>query len=190
MAAGRPFDPDKVARLEAGGWRAYYDRKFVKLFRLVVSLAHEQFRMPFLQALLGAYYVTRASIAWIPLNHDVDRVLHFYEKFYRLARRYSGLSFDPRRAAKLELRYNDDHRRLVGREDKEPLLQTLMELHSVLFGLPESAVRESAEARLRALNTVDLITSRQSNDIEADWRVLEGDLQRCYRSLAQTLGSS
>jgi hypothetical protein len=126
-------------------------------------------------------------VAWIPADHDVEKALRYYAKFYRLAQRYSGLAFDPERAAELELRYNDDHRRLVGVEDKSALLQTLVALHSELFDLPAVAVSESAEWRLSALNTVDLITSKQSTDIERDWASLEGDLRRCYRSIRQAL---
>jgi hypothetical protein len=186
----RRFDPDRVAYFEAAGWRAYYDRKMLRLFRLVIGLCSEQFGIPFPQSLLGAYYITRASIAWIPVDHDVDKVMRFYEKFYRVAQRYSGLGFDPYRAAALELRYNDDHRRLVGIEEKGPLLQTLIELHSELFRLPQEAVRESAEWRLSALNTVDLITSRKSTNIEGDWQSLLEDLRRCYRSLAAAMAAA
>ena len=92
------FDPDRVAYAEAHGWRAYYDRDWLTLLRLIVELCQSQFRIPFPVSLLAAYYATRASIAWVPLDHDEAKVQAFYEKFYRLARRYSGLSFDPARA--------------------------------------------------------------------------------------------
>ena len=190
MAEERAFDPNRVAYFEGEGWRAYYDRRWFRLLQLVVSLSHEQFRIPYPQALLAAYYVTRASVAWVPLDHDEAKVLRFYEKFYGLARRYSGLEFDPVLVAQLELRYNDDHRRLVGQPDESALLQTLVELHSALFLLPAEAVRESAQWRLEALNTVDLITSKQSSDVEADWRRIDDQLKRCYGSLLAALQSS
>lgn len=66
---------------------------------------------PFPVSLLAAYYATRAAIAWALLDHDEAKVQAFYEKFYRLARRYSRLRFDPARAAALGLRYNEAHRR-------------------------------------------------------------------------------
>ncbi len=183
MAA--PFRPDRVAYFEAEGWRAYYDRKWPRLLKLMVGICHEQFSMPWLKALEGAYYVTRASVAWVPLDHDERKVLHYYEAFYRQARRYSGLVFDTKRVAELELRYNDEHRRLIGQQDKQPLLDTLIGLHALLFALPESEVRESAEWRLKALNTVDGITQHTSTDVESDWRKLEDELRHCYRSIAE-----
>jgi hypothetical protein len=141
--------------------------------------------MPWPQAVLGAYYATRASVAWVPLDHDDQKVLRYYEAFYRLARKHSGLKFGPATVARLELRYNDDHRRLTNAEDKTDLLNTLIELHSALFGLDSVAVNDSARHRLAALNAVDRITTRRSTDIDADWRKVYEELVRCYTSVAE-----
>ncbi|MGE0059771.1 MAG: hypothetical protein AB7T32_17460, partial [Dehalococcoidia bacterium] len=86
MPAHQPFDPDRVAYFETEGWRAYYDRKWPRLLRLLVTMSHEQFLIPWPQAVAGAYYVTRASVAWVPVDHDDAKVLRFYEAFYGLAR--------------------------------------------------------------------------------------------------------
>ena len=40
------LDPDRVAYFEAEGWRAYYDRRWLRLIRLTVQLNEEQFRIP------------------------------------------------------------------------------------------------------------------------------------------------
>jgi hypothetical protein len=183
------FDPDRVARFEAAGWRAYYDRAWPRLLRLIVALCQEQFRIPFHRSLLAAYYVTRAAAAWAPADLDPARVRRFYEGFYRLARRYSGLTFDPGRVADLELAYNDVHRRLSGRPDREkgPFVRTMIDLHSGLFGLTPRQARESAVLRVMANNVVDRITSRRSTDVEGDWRRLEGYLRGCYRSIRREL---
>ncbi len=184
------FNPDRVAHFEATGWRAYYDHNWPKLLRLIVSLCQEQFRIPFPQSLLAAYYVTRASIAWVPVDHDARVVQHFYEQFYRLAQRYSGLRFDPARVAALELKYNDDHRRLSGKPDKTEFIDTMTRLHSAIFGLTPDQARESAELRVRANNTVDLITSKTSTDPEADWIKLEDYLRQCYRSIEKQVSGN
>jgi hypothetical protein len=182
------FDPDRVAYFETEGWRAYYDRRKPALLRLILSLSHEQFQIPYPHAFLAAYYATRASLAWIPLNHDEAKVKSFYERFYRLARRYSGLSFDPATVAALELKYNDDHRRLVGIEDKSELLQTMTDLHAALFGCSEKQAADSAYWRVEALRTVDRITGGLSDDVERDWRTIEEQLRRCYRSVVGATG--
>jgi hypothetical protein len=57
----KAFNPERIAYYEANGWRAYYDRKWLRLLRLIVALAQEEFRIPFPNSLLAAYYVTRAD---------------------------------------------------------------------------------------------------------------------------------
>jgi len=56
---------------------------------LIVGLCQEQFRIPFPVSLLAAYYTTRASLPWVPVDQVEQNVLAFLEKFYRLARHSS-----------------------------------------------------------------------------------------------------
>lgn len=187
MAKTFRFNPQRVAYFEAAGWKAYYDRKWFKILRLLVALCQEEFHIPFPMSLLAAYYTTRASVAWVPVNHDEQKVLAFLEKFYALAGRYSGLKFDVAKVAALELCYFEVHRRLVEATDKSEFVQVLVELHSALFGLPPEQLRESAELRVRAADAVDRITSKRSTDVEGDWKRLEDDLRQCYRSIQRQL---
>lgn len=189
MATTFHFDPDRVAYFEASGWRAYYDHKWLRMLGLIVGLCQEQFHIPFPVSLLAAYYTTRASVAWVPVDHDEQKVLAFLEKFYRLARHYSNLKFDPVHVAALELQYFDVHRRLAGEADKSKFVQTLIDLHSAIFDLSPEQVRASAEWRVQAASTVDLITSKTSTDVEGDWVKLEEYLRRCYRSIQLQLSA-
>jgi hypothetical protein len=182
------FDPERVACFEAAGWRAYYDHRWLDVLRLMVQLCQEQFHIPFPLSLLAAYHVARASIAWAPAKNDPRTTRRQLRRFYRLARRYSGLAFDPPRAAELELRYWTEHRRLVDETDKTAFLDALTDLHAHLFQLAPDAARESAEYRVRASNTVDRITGRRSEDPERDWRSLEDDLRHCYGSVVEQSG--
>jgi hypothetical protein len=176
MKQQRGFDPDRVAHLEATGWRAYYDRDWMKLLRLVIVLCEDQFQIPSPVSLVAAYYVTRASLAWAPIDHDALVVQH-----------YSSFSFDPARVAELELEYNDVHRQLVSEADKSAFIDTMMRLHSALFGLSPAEARESAEYRVRANRIVDSITGGRTTDVEGDWASLEDELCRCYRSIHRVL---
>jgi hypothetical protein len=179
--------PERAAYFEAAGWKAYYDRKWLKMLRLIVLLCQEQFHIPFPMSLAAAYYTTRASLAWAPVEHDEQKVLKYLEKFYNVARRYSGLQYDVKKVAALELQYYEVHRRLSGKAEKEELLQTFIDLHCALFELMPDQARESSEWRLLAADTVDLITSRTSTNIEEDWKKLEGYLQKAYGSIVQEL---
>ena len=184
------FDPDRLAYLEAEGWRAYYDRRWPRFLGLLVAVCQEQFHIPFPKSLLAAYYAVRGAQAWAPVNHDARKAHAFYERFYRLAQPHAGLSFEPARVADLEMRYWDDHRRTAELDEKPELLETLVELHSALFGLPPDRARESAEWRTRAAATVDRITSRRSTDVPGDWGRLTEELRRCYRSVQRELNAS
>jgi hypothetical protein len=181
------LDPTRLAELEAGGWRAYYDRDWPRLIKLMVQLNQEQFHIPFPLSLVAAFHVARGSVAWAPVDHDEAQVIEHFVRFYRMARRWSGLAIEPRRAAELEIGYWREHRRLVGNPNKESFIQAMTALHSHLFGLPAERMRESAEWRVRANNTVDGITGGTSRDIEADWKRIEEGLLECYASINREL---
>jgi hypothetical protein len=183
------LNPERVAYFEANGWRAYYERKWLRVLWLLVQLCQEQFHIPFPMSLLAAYYTTRASAAWVPVDHNVTKVLAYLTRFYAIAGRYSGLKFNVRYVAALELQYFDVHRRLVDAADKSEFVETMADLHSAIFGLTPAQMRESAEWRVKAADTVDLITGKKSTDVQGDWARLEEYLRRCYGSIQRELGT-
>ena len=63
----------------------------------------------------------------------------------------------------------------------------MTKLHAHLFGLSELQMRESAEWRVEANNTVDRITGHESTDPEADWQKLQRELTTCYASIQREL---
>lgn len=181
------FNPNAVAQAEAAGWRAYYDRDWLKLLQLIVQMSEAQFGIPFPYSWRAAYYIVRASIAWRPIDHDLESVQGFLRRYYELAVRFAGVRFNPVRAAGLEVAYWDVHRRLsmAGQADKTEFIEVMTNLHAELFGLRAEQARESAEWRVMANNVVDTITAKISTDPEADWARLEEYLRRCYHSLAR-----
>ena len=172
---------DRIAELEAAGWRAYYDRDWPRVIRLMVALNQEQFHIPFPLSAVAAFHIARASAAWAAVDHDEAAVRPHLQRFYRMARRWSDFEFEPRRAAELEIAYWIEHRRLIGIADKTAFIEAMTALHAHLFSASPERMQESAERRVRANNTVDLITSGESADPEADWRKLEEELRQCYR---------
>jgi len=65
----------------------------------------------------------------------------------------------------------------------------LVDLHCTIFGLKPEQVRESAEWRVMAAESVDRITGKISTEIEDDWAKLEEYLRRCYRSIQRELNT-
>ena len=109
----------------------------------------------------------------------------YIKRYYRLARCYSGLNFDPNLVAELEEAYWDIHRRLVGKPDKTEFIEILTRLHSLLFGITLGQARPSAEARVLANNTIDAIMQKTSTNVEADWANLRNYLFECYSSIKE-----
>lgn len=187
MPAPADFDPDQIARYEVAGWRAYYDRRWLALLRLTITLCQEQFRIPFPWSLAASYQIVRASIAWVPVDHDLDRVRAALVKFYTLAVRYAPLDFAPERVAAAEIDYWTINRDLSGDRDDPRLLTALTKLHGAIFGLTDAEAHESAEWRVRALVILDRITGGTTTDAEGDWREAEEALRHCYRAIGRHL---
>jgi len=179
------FDPERVAYYETEGWRAYYDRNWLRCFGLMVHLVESQFHIPFPRSFVAVYHIIRASIAFVPADHDLNRVVHHLERFYELAAQANGRTFDPHQVAELELRYWVVHRELVDTADKRAFVETLAALHAAIFGSTPAQMWASAEHRVAAANAVDLITSRRSTDPAADWRRVEEELRQAYRRVKE-----
>ncbi len=118
-------------------------------------------------------------------NQDAMGVI--FDRYYRLVRRFSGLTFDPAEVARTELRYWVVHRELSGGDDHTALVDVLADLHSATFDISQERAHESADWRAKAAITVDGITGRRSTDLVGDWHLLEDQLGRCYRSLAREI---
>lgn len=185
------FNPERLAQLETAGWRAYYDRNWPAVFRLMVRMNRKQFRMSLPVAVSGAIDIVCASIAFAPVDNDVPAATGHLQRFYEKARRSRGIQTDARTLAALEMDYWVVHRRLAfGRKqapnpegDIEPMVASLARLHAALFTAPPEAIRRSAELRAGAAVAVDRITGGYSTDVAADWRQVEASLRAAYRSL-------
>src|SRR5690349_3928611 len=108
------MNPERLAYLEAAIWRSYYDRRWLRVLGLTLQLVHEQFHLSWPRAVQAAYYTTRAALAWAPLEHDLQKVRRYLERFYRATH-----AKDPAGVAELELRYWVVHRDLSGRPEAE-----------------------------------------------------------------------
>jgi hypothetical protein len=185
------IDPDKVAHYEKAGWEAYYDRNWPRAFWLLVQLNRAEFQMSWPTALSAALDTVRASLAFAPLDRsDAPKATAYIEKFYDKARRSLGLKADPATLARLEIDYWVVHRRLaIARKENprdgnlEPMTVALTNLHAALFSSTPERMRSSAELRARAAEAVDLITSKRSTDVPADWRRVEDFLRQAYRAV-------
>lgn len=189
----RFFDPDRVAYFEKAGWEAYYDRRWLRVLRLMVQLNREQFAMALPTAIAASVDIVRASRAFAPLDNDVPAATAHLARYYGKARRSAGLQADAATLAGLEMDYWVVHRQLAialkqapdHSGDIGPMVESLARLHAALFDAPPEAIQRSAELRAEAAAAVDRITGRYSSDVAADWCRVEDRLRQAYRTLAQ-----
>jgi len=181
------FDPALLGYYEKEGWRAYYDRRWLRAFGLLLRLNREQFAMSWGQALLAARDTVRAARAFAPIANDLAATRLLLERFYTRARKSRPTPADPAALAELELEYWVVHRQIamlrldvVDAATLEPLVDVLARLHVALFGGTSATMRRSALLRALAATRVDRITGKRSNDIAADWREVELLLQEAY----------
>jgi hypothetical protein len=150
--AHRPFDPRRVGELECDAWVAYYRREWLRFLRAAVLLTRHTFGLPWPATLYGAWLVLRANQLWAPYpDNDPEACRRLMERFYRLVARVHKESYDPVRAAELEVEWWRVHRQ----GEEEPLVQALAALYAYVYGVPVGEVRVAAEQRALAMRHSD-----------------------------------
>lgn len=198
MKPPRTFDPDRVAALETASWKAYYDRDWLTMARVLVVLHREQFGLSWFRALLSTIRSSRAAIVFAPLEgSDPDKARRLLVPYYNDVRDALGISAGAETLAEREVEYWVVHRRLARERkanlaasgpdslaDIEPMVVAFARLHAALFDSTPEAMRASAEYRALAAKAVDRISGGYSDDIPGDWARTEDYLQRAYRAIA------
>ena len=149
---GAEFDPDRLADLETGMWRAYYRRQPARLFGLLVKGVREQARTSWPRALAASLFWTRAAAQFARSTGDYDRFAPDIARGYRLL----GLppSVDAEEVARRELRWWVV-RREIGLAAGQAAGGAITRLYAALYELPESAVAEAGRLRGEAAEVRD-----------------------------------
>ena len=145
--------------MECAAWVAYYRREWVRFSRSAIGLTRHTFGLPWSSTIYGAWLVLRANQLWAPFpDNDPDGARRAMERFYRLLVARYGESFDPARAAALEVewwRVHREHQHADGEGDERSLIDALSALYSYAYGVPEADVRVAAEQRALAMRYSD-----------------------------------
>jgi hypothetical protein len=155
----RSFDPRAVGRLECRAWETYYRRRWLACLVTFVALVRAAFGMSRLRTLAGAWLVLRANMKWAPYpDNDPDAARALMTRFYRLLRASEGASFDPVRAAALEVEWWRAHRAAqhgAGPAAHAELVGALRDLYAYTYGADPEAVGPAAELRAEAMDVSD-----------------------------------
>lgn len=150
----RSFDPDTIGNAEADAWSSYYRRDWWPFLKAAVGMVHEGFGMSRLRSVQGAYLVLRANQKWAPYpDNDPAAARNYMRRFYQLVIRDSDVGLDPVEASRREVDWWRRHREhqygVLGEEG--PLVDSLVELYSYVYGVPGEEVREAAQQRVLAM---------------------------------------
>ncbi len=144
----RNFDPGRVAHYEKENYVAYYQKEWLKLFRVSVAMVQEAFALSWLQAVYAAYLVARAEMAAAPFpDNDIPRAEAFMRRFYRFIKNVHREDFDPARAARLDVNWWVIHRRLFGKTENQELVDALQCLYEEVYGADLEKFKEAAYYR-------------------------------------------
>jgi len=153
----RNLDPRKLAHYEKENYVAYYQKDWLKLLRVSISMVKESFGLSWLQAIYGAYLVARAEIAFAPFpNNDIPRAEAYMRRFYQFIRTVHQEDFDVERAVKLEVNWWSVHRRLFGNPVNQELVDALACLYEEIYGAASEKFKEAAYQRARGMLYSDL----------------------------------
>lgn len=146
-----------MGTLECDAWAAYYRREWLRVLRSAVGLTRHTFGLPWPTTIYGACLVLRANQLWAPFpDNDPEGARRAMERFYRLVARRYGETYDPARAAALEVEWWRVHREHQhGEGDEGPLIDALAVLYAYVYGVPEADVRVAAQQRALAMRHSD-----------------------------------
>ena len=155
----RAFDPRAVGAFECRAWETYYRRKWAAFLVAALGLVRTAFGMSWPRTALGAWLVLRANQKWAPFpDNDPDAARALMTRFYRLLLRSEGATFDPVRAAELEVEWWRAHREAQhdgGTEAAEALVLALRDLYAYSYSADPDDVRQAAALRAAAMELSD-----------------------------------
>src|SRR5262245_6644050 len=99
----KTFDADRMAELELEMWKAYYKKEKVRLFRLLVTMLHEQNRYSWAKAAEAGFHLARAAARFGDARSGYERMLPDLERGYAIAKEWNAAGFDPKAVAESEL---------------------------------------------------------------------------------------
>jgi len=176
----RQFNPARLANLELRMWQAYYAKDRVRLFLLLVTMLHEQYRYSWAIATREAFHLARAAATFGDIRDHYDVVLPDLEAAYATADWWLDAQFDARSVARAELAWWVA-RRVPGQNSAAQVGHLMAEEYALLY--ETSVERVEPAALLRA-------TAGKLRDDEAahpDWDRIGRLLDQSYHELLDAL---
>jgi hypothetical protein len=186
----RNFDPRKVAHYEKENYVAYYQKEWLKLFRISVAMVKEAFVLSWLQAIYGAYLVARAEIAAAPFpDNDIPKAEAYMRRFYEFIKNVHREEFDTALAAKLDVNWWVIHRRLFANPENQELVNAVACLYEEVYGATSEKFKEAAYHRVMGMLYSDRWV-REGKPTNSPLLVQEEEaLYQGYKALKEAINS-
>ncbi|HEY2915672.1 MAG TPA: hypothetical protein VGI98_00510 [Candidatus Limnocylindrales bacterium] len=185
---GRDFDPERLARLELGMWKAYYRREPGRLFRLLVRANQEQAGVGWLRAVAAAFWLAWAAARFGRSSGDYERFAAPIARGYRLLGLPEHVDVDE--VARRELRWWVV-RRETGLAAGAAAGDAITRLYAEIYEVPEDAVAEAGRLRGQAAEVRDrgaaIDPDGSGGEGRAYWPEVARLLRGSYRALAAAL---
>ena len=177
------FDADRTADLELRMWQAYYAKQRVRLFALLVTMLHEQYRYSWAVATTEGFHLARAAATFGDLRSNYDVVLPDLTAAYSTAASWLHAGFDPTAVARAELAWWVA-RRIPGRNSPEQVGDLMADQYALLYEMPRELFVSSAQLRAEAG------ALRDAQAAKPDWETIGRLLRQSYAELRQALSTA
>jgi len=164
-------------------WQAYYAKERVRLFSLLVTMLHEQYRYSWATAAIEGFHLARAAATFGDLKSGYDVVLPDLEAVYAKARSWTGAAFDPAAVARAELAWWAA-RRVPGQNSPEHVGALIADEYALLYETTPSNVAAAALLRAKAA------ALRDEQTAEPDWATIARLLRASYDELLLALAGA
>jgi hypothetical protein len=179
----RQFEPARLASLEVRMWQAYYAKERARLFALLVTMLHEQYRYSWATAAVEGFHLARAAATFADMRGGYEAVLPDLEAAYAQTRSWTNAAFDPRAVARAELAWWVA-RRTPGQNSAEQIGALIAQEYALLYETTPENVAEPAFLRARAA------ALRDQQAASPDWDTIGRLLRASYDELLHALASA
>ncbi len=178
----RHFNANRLADLELRMWQAYYAKEKVRLFGLLVTVLHEQYRYSWATATMEAFHLARAAATFGDARSNYEVVLPDLEAAYGVAKDWLQAGFDPRAVSRAELA-RWVARRIPGQNSASQVGSLMADEYALLYEVPRERVVRAAALRAEAAALRD-----EARD--PDWQAIGELLRKSYAELLAGLTSA
>lgn len=173
------FDPYYLSEIETQMWQAYYKKDKTKLAWLLIQILKRQFSITNYEAAETGKLLANAAMKFksVGPKKNYNIALPDLIAGYTQMKKYSGLKFDPEKAAKADLAWWVDRRNPAKRNKPKIIGRGITHLYEVIYGYKHLGFEKAGQLRAEAAYL------RDQGQKDCDWVKIEKMLLESYIAL-------